>query len=110
MPFGTSTRVPASTAPRRSWHDLGGRANPQKLARAAASYENSVVRRLGYLLEHFGHARQAASLQPQAKKAKSLKPLDPSARIVRSLAASVGDAGESHAWKLQLNVPVEIDA
>ncbi|MCC6163660.1 MAG: hypothetical protein IT182_09960 [Acidobacteria bacterium] len=90
-------------------HDLGGRASPQKLARAATSYENSVVRRLGYLLEHFGYARQAASLRPQAKKAKSLKPLDPSARIVPSLAASVGD-GESHAWKLHLNVPVEIDA
>lgn len=91
-------------------HDLGGRASAQKLPRAAFSYENSVVRRLGYLLEHFGHARQAAALQPQAKKAKSLKPLDPSVRVVPSLAASIGGGSESRVWKLQLNVPVEIDA
>jgi len=91
-------------------HDLGGRASSQKLARAAASYENSVVRRLGYLLEYFGHTRQAASLQPQAKKAKSFKPLDPSARVVPGLTASVGDTVESPTWKLRLNVPVEIDA
>lgn len=91
-------------------HDLGGRASAQKLARAATAYENSVVRRLGYLLEHFGHARQAASLQPQARKAKSLKPLDPSARVVPSLATSGGVGAESPVWKLQLNVPVEIDA
>lgn len=91
-------------------HDLGGRATPQTLARAAAAYENSVIRRLGYLLEHFGHARQAASLRPQARKAKSLKPLDPSTRVVPSLAASVGNDEESEVWKLRLNVPVEIDA
>jgi hypothetical protein len=50
-------------------HDLGARADPRKLARAAAVYENSTARRLGYLLEHFGHARQAASLRPLAGKA-----------------------------------------
>ena len=63
-----------------------------------------------YLLEHFGHARQAASLRPLARKAKSLKPLDPSVRLVASLLRSAGRAPEAPAWKLSLNVPLEIDA
>lgn len=49
-----------------------------RLARAAAFYENSTARRLGYLLEHVKHTRQAAGLRPLALKAKSFKPLDPS--------------------------------
>ena len=90
-------------------HDLGGRAHPRKLEAAAEVYENSVVRRLGFLLEHFGHTRQAARLRPLAARAKSSKPLDPSVRVVPSLADSVGHA-EDATWRLQLNVPVEIDA
>jgi hypothetical protein len=90
-------------------HDLGGRARPRRLGDAAEAYENSVVRRLGFLLEHFGHTRQAARLRPLAARAKSLKPLDPSVRVVPSLADSVGHA-EDATWRLQLNVPVEIDA
>ena len=62
-----------------------------------------------YLLEHFGHARQAASLRPLARKAKSLKPHDPSVRIVASLARSA-KVSEAPTWKLSLNVPLEIDA
>ena len=90
-------------------HDLGAKADPRKLARAATFYENSTARRLGYLLEHFGHARQAASLRPLARKAKSLKPLDPSLRLVASLARNA-KVPEASAWKLSLNVPLEIDA
>lgn len=89
-------------------HDLGARAQPRKLARVAAAYENSTARRLGYLLEYFGHARQAANLQVLARKAKSLKPLDPSVRHVASLARG-GKAPEAPSWKLSLNVPLEID-
>jgi hypothetical protein len=90
-------------------HDLGARADPRKLAPAAAVYENSTVRRLGYLLEYFGHPRQAASLRPLARKARSLKPLDPSVRLVASLARSTKVA-EASTWKLSLNVPLEIEA
>ena len=89
-------------------HDLGANADPRKLARAANFYENSTARRLGYLLEHFGHARQAASLRPLAQKAKSIKPLDPSVRLVASLART--KSPDAPAWKLSLNVPLEIDA
>jgi hypothetical protein len=63
----------------------------------------------GYLLEHFGHARQAASLRPVARKAKSLEPLDPSARLAAGLARSA-KISEEPTWKLSLNVPLEIDA
>jgi hypothetical protein len=90
-------------------HDLGAKADPRKLAHAATFYENSTARRLGYLLEHFGHRRQAASLRPLARKAKSLKPLDPSLRLVANLARNA-KVPEASAWKLSLNVPLEIDA
>jgi hypothetical protein len=89
-------------------HDLGAKADPRTLARAAAFYENSTARRLGYLLEQFKHTRQAASLRPLVFKAKSFKPLDPSVRVVASLAR--GKAPDAPAWKLSLNVPLEIDA
>lgn len=90
-------------------HDLGARAHPRRLGDAAEAYENSVARRLGFLLQHFGHARQAARLRPLAARAKSPKPLDPSVQRVASLAGAVAQA-EDETWKLLLNVPVEIDA
>ena len=89
-------------------HDLGAKADPRRLARAATFYENSTARRLGYLLEHFGHSRQAASLRPLALKAKSLKPLDPSVRVPASLARA--RTPDAPVWKLNLNVALEIDA
>lgn len=86
---------------------LGKKADARTLAKAAGVYENSAVRRLGYLLERFGHSRQAKSLQPFARQAKSFKALDPSAKpLVPELAAT----DERNAdWKLIINVPVEID-
>ncbi|MBI5783601.1 MAG: hypothetical protein HZA69_07655 [Gammaproteobacteria bacterium] len=87
--------------------DLGASADPRKLAKAAATYENSAVRRLGYLLDHAGHARQAKALEPFARKAKSMKPLDPS---VKSLGKSPADPNEKDLkWMLVINEPVEID-
>ena len=91
-------------------HDLGARADSRRLARAAAAYENSTARRLGYLLEHFGHARQASALRQFAKVAKSLKPLDPSVKRLAALGRGAGKPLEEPAWKLSLNVPLEIDA
>ena len=91
-------------------HDLGANASPRELAHLAALYENSTVRRLGYLLEHFGHRRQAAALRPFASTAKSMKPLDPSARRIVALGSGARKSNESVNWKLHLNTPVEIDA
>ena len=88
--------------------DLGAMADPRKLARAAAAYENSSVRRLGYLLDRSRHGRQAKALQPFARKAKSMKPLDPSVRALFGSAAAVH--AKELKWKLVINEPVEIDS
>lgn len=87
--------------------ELGGRARPRVLAAAAAAYENAVVRRLGYLLEHFGHVRQADALRPLAHQAKSFKQLDPSLRHVAPELTVVQD--RNTAWKMIVNLPIEVD-
>jgi len=88
-------------------YDLGAHANPRKLAIIAVYYENSVARRLGYLLERFDYNQQASLLEPIAKKAKSLKYLDPSSKpILESLASSYERDAK---WMLLINEPVEID-
>lgn len=87
--------------------DIGGRADPHKLARLAGAYENSCVRRLGYLLEHTGHMRQASALDPFAARAKTAVPLDPSVKpLVEALVREYGRDGR---WKLVLNERVEVD-
>lgn len=87
-------------------HDLGRKADPRKLARLAATYENTAVRRLGYLLEQAGMSRQAAALARYAREAKSWKPLDPS---IKTLPGVPRDFASSEKWKLILNRDVEID-
>jgi predicted transcriptional regulator of viral defense system len=88
-------------------HDLGRKADPRILTKAASAYEDSAVRRLGYLLERFGHFRQADSLRPLAKKAKSFKALDPT---VKPIVAELAELEQRNPdWKLVINVPVEID-
>lgn len=87
--------------------DIGGKANPRKLVKNAAAYENSSVRRLGYLLDLAGHRQQAEALQPFAKRAKSAVLLDPS---VKRLLESLAEVYEHDTkWKLVINEPVEID-
>lgn len=87
--------------------DIGGRANPRRLAKLAAAFENSSVRRLGYLLEHVGHMRQAQALEPFVKRAKTALALDPA---VKPLLKSMADTHERVSkWKLIINEPVETD-
>ena len=87
--------------------DIGAKADPRALAKAAAAYENSSVRRLGYLLERVGHTRQAAALAPIAAKAKTALLLDPSAK---PLIAALAELHERDAkWKLVINETVEVD-
>ncbi len=88
-------------------HDLGKKSDARILGKAASAYENSSVRRLGYLLERFGHARQANALRPFAEKAKSFKALDPSVKPVVPELAEMEERNSD--WKLLINVPVEID-
>ena len=87
--------------------DIGAKAEPRALARAATAYENSTVRRLGYLLERFGHARQASALEPFVKKAKTAVLLDPSVKPLFETLSDLHDKDPK--WKLVLNEPVEID-
>jgi predicted transcriptional regulator of viral defense system len=88
-------------------HDLGKKADPRILAKAARAYENAAVRRLGFLLDRFGHSRQAKALRPFAAKAKSFKDLDPAAKPI--IAALQSASEKNTQWKLAINVPVEID-
>lgn len=89
-------------------HDLGKKADSRTLAQAADYYENSSVRRLGYLLDHFGYERLAKALLPFAQKAKSIKPLAPS---VKPLVKSLNARHETNKkWMLVMNQPVEIDS
>ncbi len=88
--------------------DVGGKANARALADVAQYYENSAVRRLGYLLELANHSRQAKSLEPFAKRAKTLVPLNPASKPV---IASLAEPGERDSrWKLLINEPVEVDS
>jgi predicted transcriptional regulator of viral defense system len=88
-------------------YELGRKASPQILAEAAASYENSAVRRLGFLLERFGHQRQVRALLAFGKKAKSLAKLDPAAKAAASVLTVPHEKDST--WKLLVNMPVEID-
>jgi predicted transcriptional regulator of viral defense system len=75
---------------------LGARAQPRRLAAIARAYENSAVRRLGYLLELAQHEEQAKALDPFAQKAKT-KLLDPTSKL---------EPGEmSGRWKIAVNNP-----
>jgi predicted transcriptional regulator of viral defense system len=88
--------------------DIGGKANARSLADAAQEYENSSVRRLGYLLDLANHSRQAKALEPFVKKAKALLPLNPAAK---PLVASLAEIRERNSrWKLVINEPLEIDS
>jgi predicted transcriptional regulator of viral defense system len=52
--------------------DLGNRIDPGKLAALSAAFERSVIQRLGYLLERFGHRDRAEPLHAALPKALAL--------------------------------------
>lgn len=87
--------------------DLGARADPRILAKAAAFYESSTVRRLGYLMERFDHDRHSKVLEPFANIAKSMKLLDPSIEPFSGELSSQGDKNSK--WMILINEPVEIE-
>jgi len=88
-------------------HDVGRRANPRKLHNAAAAFENSAVRRLGYLLDHFGHSSQSKSLAPFVRQAKSVTLLDPSVKpLIEGLPTWIE---KNTKWMLIINESLEVD-
>lgn len=88
-------------------YDIGMKAEPTKLAKAAELFENSTVRRLGYLLEYFQYDRQAQCLRKFVESTKSYKLLDPSLKSI------IDDGPQIHEhnsdWMLVINEQVEID-
>jgi predicted transcriptional regulator of viral defense system len=86
--------------------EIGAKASPRLLRKAAAAYENSAVRRLGYLLELAGHMRQADALHGFVESARTALPLDPSFRPLTAAAARGGE--RNLRWKLLIDQPVEI--
>jgi predicted transcriptional regulator of viral defense system len=87
--------------------DIGGKASPRVLARFVSIYENTSLRRLGYLLDLFGHARQARALESCLAKVKTAVPLDPSSKPLLPILAEGWERNSK--WKLQINEPVETD-
>ena len=87
--------------------DIGYKARPKELAKIANSYENSTVRRLGYLLNYVGHERQAKVLIPFVNRAKSLKLLNPS--VLPNNAVFSANFEENRTWMLLINEAIEID-
>jgi hypothetical protein len=88
-------------------HDLGMKANPKKLVQIATFYENTTVRRLGYLFDLFGYDHSAQALSSFVRKAKSFKVLNPS---VKPLFKELEELHEQNLnWKLIINDLLEID-
>lgn len=86
--------------------DIGAKARPRLLAKAAGAYESAVVRRLGYLLDLAQHARQSDALHACVKLAKTSRPLDPA---VKALVTAPGLPYETNRkWKLLINDVVEM--
>jgi hypothetical protein len=52
--------------------DLGARLRPDRLGRLAPAFERTVLQRLGYLLDHLGHAKAASALRDHLQKLKPL--------------------------------------
>jgi predicted transcriptional regulator of viral defense system len=88
--------------------DLGEMAEPVKLASIAEHYENSCVRRLGYLLESMGHPKQADALRPFVRKARSAVLLDPAVKSLTSVLSGLHE--KQPAWGLVVNDLVEVDS
>lgn len=87
--------------------DIGAEEVPRKLAKIAGFYENSAVRRLGYLLDLAGHSPQSKALEPLAARAKSFKPLDPA---LTPILETTAEAAEKNMKRhLTIHEPVEVD-
>lgn len=87
--------------------DIGAKTTPKKLTGMAPFFENSCLRRLGYLFELCGYARQAAALEPFAARAKSAALLNPSVRP--TVMKTPNRCETSNRWSLILNEAVEIE-
>jgi predicted transcriptional regulator of viral defense system len=86
--------------------DIGAQAKPRILRALAPHHEGATVRRLGYLLDQLGHARQARALEGFVQDQKNFVPLNPGqvAAWRRGARAPKVDAR----WKIVVNDAVEV--
>ncbi len=89
-------------------HDLGDQCDSDRLRGAAPIYENTVVRRLGYLLERYGHAAQAKALLPYVPPSAPYKPLNPAEKPVSTYLPQAVEKDST--WRLAINADVAIDS
>lgn len=87
--------------------DIGGKVAPKQLSKIAGYFENACIRRLGYLLDLAGHARQSQALLQFVQRAKNFSPLDPSVKPLESMMAD--SVPRSASWLLTINEPIEVD-
>ena len=88
--------------------DLADQIDPNRLYALALLLQNTLVRRLGYLLSVMGHPTLATVLEPFAKRSRSWIPLAP--REAEPLVAGAASApSRDPTWKLILNHTLELD-
>lgn len=80
--------------------DLGEQLDPDALARAAAAFPRSVAQRLGWLLDHVGHADRTGALHDT---------LDGAAVPVNLWPAIAADAEPDRRWCVRAARDVEVD-
>lgn len=91
--------------------DLGEKIDGEKLALIAPHFERATVQRLGYLLDHLGHAAAAEALHRQLFEQSSVPwvKLDP-ARRKDKIVSTQGEPAEKNArWRVVVQHLPEID-
>jgi predicted transcriptional regulator of viral defense system len=91
--------------------DLGDKIDGEKLAVIAPYFERATIQRLGYLLDHLGHAAAAESLHHQlfVQSAVPWVKLDP-ARRKDKIVSTEGEPAEKNArWRVVVQYLPEVD-
>lgn len=91
--------------------DLGDKIDGEKLAVIASHFERATVQRLGYLLDHLGHATAAEPLHRQlfAQSAVPWVKLDPARRKDKIVSIEGAPAEKNARWRVVAQHLPEID-
>jgi predicted transcriptional regulator of viral defense system len=91
--------------------DLGDKIDGEKLAAIASHFERATIQRLGYLLDHLGHAAAAEPLHRQlfARSSVTWVKLDPARRKDKIVSTEGEPAEKSARWRVVAQRLPEID-
>jgi predicted transcriptional regulator of viral defense system len=91
--------------------DLGDKIDGEKLAAVAVHFERATIQRLGYLLDHLGHAAAAEMLHRQlfAESAAPWVKLDPARRKDKIMSKEDEPAEKNMRWRVVAQHLPEID-